>query len=238
TPYANLSQRAVRRCQLNAIKAMLPVLDPPKLLPRAAEDVGNGYVLLPKREPKARVVTNAEAAVLRQFIAREGILASNEWVAQPVVSRWARIRLPTGQVARSLWIEEGTPLRRLRMSRNVKIIRGECVDFAEVHYYFKLRASEDVHERVFAMADVYSAPDMDLLRESSNTLWSCTRQANDSGLQVIEITDICTVVAMVPHPPILDQTLGDFTGRLFVVEKIGLDAMMLAGIEEEDDIEE
>jgi hypothetical protein len=46
-PFANLSQRGLRRSQVNALKAMMPDLDPPEVyLPRGAEDVGGGYVLL------------------------------------------------------------------------------------------------------------------------------------------------------------------------------------------------
>lgn len=127
--YANLSQRAVRRCQVNAIKAMLPELETPKSLPQGAEDLGTGYVLLPRRERIARPVSSAEASALREFIALEGIAASNDWLACPSVSRWARVRLPTGQVARSLWKEEATPLTKLRMSRNVKVqgLSFQCI---------------------------------------------------------------------------------------------------------------
>jgi hypothetical protein len=37
------------------------------------------------------------------------------------VSRWARLRLPTGQVADSYWKEGMKPLNRVRISRNVKV---------------------------------------------------------------------------------------------------------------------
>ncbi|KAG6818948.1 hypothetical protein H0H92_002395, partial [Tricholoma furcatifolium] len=36
------------------------------------------------------------------------------------VVRWARIRLPNGQIARSLCKEAEKPLNKLRMARNVK----------------------------------------------------------------------------------------------------------------------
>lgn len=91
----------------------------------------------------------------------------------------------------------------------------------------------ELKEKVFAMAHFYGPPDANLLRESSNTLWSCSKQIEETGLQVIEIVDIQSVVAMVPHPPIEDVTLGDFTGRVFVVEKMGLDVMTLVDVEEE-----
>ena len=47
-PYANLSQRGIQQAQVNALKAMVPDLDPDKSakLPRGSIDLGNGYVLL------------------------------------------------------------------------------------------------------------------------------------------------------------------------------------------------
>jgi hypothetical protein len=47
TPFANLSQRAVRRCQINALKAMIPDLDPnADKIPRRAKVLGNDFLLL------------------------------------------------------------------------------------------------------------------------------------------------------------------------------------------------
>jgi hypothetical protein len=36
------------------------------------------------------------------------------------VRRWARLRLPNGQVARSMWKESLKPLTKIRIARNVK----------------------------------------------------------------------------------------------------------------------
>ena len=50
-PYTNISARGVRCCQVNALKAIIPDLEPPDdLLPRGSEDLGNGYVLLRARD--------------------------------------------------------------------------------------------------------------------------------------------------------------------------------------------
>ena len=44
-PFANLSQCAIRRCQVNALKVMIPDLgSSTNCLPRGARDVGDGYV--------------------------------------------------------------------------------------------------------------------------------------------------------------------------------------------------
>ena len=84
------------------------------------------------------------------------------------------------------------------------------------------------------MVNFYGLPDVDLLRESFNTLWSCSPQVDDIGLQVIEVDMIRTVVAMVPHPSIDDESLGDFSNRVFVVEKIGLNDILVDGSVEDD----
>lgn len=83
------------------------------------------------------------------------------------------------------------------------------------------------------MLDLYSSPDWDLLTESSNTLWSCTRQQNDDGLCIVPVTLIQSVVAIVPHIDSDIQVRRDLSGRLYVVEKMGLDVMQMAGVVED-----
>lgn len=49
-PFSNLAQQGIRRCQINALKAMMPSLDdsPEFILVWGSIDVENGYVLLAK----------------------------------------------------------------------------------------------------------------------------------------------------------------------------------------------
>jgi hypothetical protein len=120
-PYANLSQRALRRCQVNALKAMLPDLaGPPNHLPRGAVPIGNNYTLLRAKEKYPKPVRDCEARAFAAYMQEQGanILDVDSW--RPSVSRWARLRLPNGQVARSAW-KEGKSLRRVRIARNVKV---------------------------------------------------------------------------------------------------------------------
>ncbi len=105
-------------------------------------------------------------------------------------------------------------------------------EFAEVLYYFQLRFE---HTRyTLALVSIYSPPDAELLRESSETVYSCEHQG-DTGLRAVFVSDIAAVVAMVP--------LFDVTGegeviipenRYFLVEKPGLDVAVLRGEEEQD----
>ncbi|KAL1671013.1 hypothetical protein EV122DRAFT_172760, partial [Schizophyllum commune] len=69
-PYANLSERAIRRCQVNALKALLPDIDPPEpKFPRRAHVLHGGqFALLPRRDKLARKVAPAEARALQRFL--------------------------------------------------------------------------------------------------------------------------------------------------------------------------
>jgi hypothetical protein len=120
-PFANLSQRGIRRAQVNALKAMIPSLEPPtNSLPSGAVDIGDGYVLLRAMEKWPSLVRECEAVVFRTYLREtEGTTMSDEW--HPSISRWARVRLPNGQVARSAWKERLKPLNKLRKARIVKV---------------------------------------------------------------------------------------------------------------------
>ena len=124
-PYANLSQRAVRRCQINALKAMIPDLDPDvDKIPRGAKDLGHGFVLLRARDETATKLAGPEAAAVKSWFEHAtGDPAAINW--NPRVKRWARLKLPNGQIARSAWKEKAKPLEKVRMARNVKV-RPAC----------------------------------------------------------------------------------------------------------------
>ena len=123
-PYANLSQRGLRAAQVNALTAMLPEPDTKAQpsLPRGSIDQGSGYVLLRARDNTSRFVCPGEASAIRSFLLSMGEADTEKtrnW--KPSVMRWARLRLPNGQVARSLWKEQTKHITKLRTSRNVKV---------------------------------------------------------------------------------------------------------------------
>jgi len=94
-PYANLSERGLQRCQVNTLKAMIPDLEVEKpKIPRGAQDIGEGYVLLRARDRRWYKLNEYELAALRK--ANISYLVS-DYLA---VYRWARLQLPNGQVAR------------------------------------------------------------------------------------------------------------------------------------------
>jgi hypothetical protein len=59
------------------------------------------------------------------FVERETALGNEvppHWRG-PKIARWARLRLPTGQVARSAWKEKEKAAEKIRRARCVKVSR-------------------------------------------------------------------------------------------------------------------
>ena len=113
-PFANLARRALRRSQVNALKNIHPNLDPTAVprLPRHSKELGDGYVLLRPRDKNP--VEILEPAL--------GILSASGTVGEAnTIRRWGRLRLPNGQIARSLWGEQRRIGQKIRISRNVKV---------------------------------------------------------------------------------------------------------------------
>lgn len=85
-------------------------------LPQGARDLGGGYVLLTATDSVSRPMRACEKVAVGDYI--EGVGGDY----RPVfVKRWARVRLPNGQIARTLRKESSKPLSKSRMSRNVKV---------------------------------------------------------------------------------------------------------------------
>ncbi|KAF8871855.1 hypothetical protein BD779DRAFT_1613874 [Infundibulicybe gibba] len=214
-PFANLSQRGVRRSQVNALKAMVPDLgsDNSDSLPHGAIDLGDGYVLLRAKDERAHTATGAQGAIIRSYLEQALGESAPGW--NPRVIRWARLRLPNGQIARSAWKENLRAHRSLRMARNVKIAFDDgTLQYGEVQYFF--RAFIRGFQKPLALVSLYSPPDMELLHQSHDTVWACRYQGMGS-LHIIDVQSILSVVGMIPmpHHPVPNTR--------FVAEKLGLD---------------
>jgi hypothetical protein len=118
-PYANLAQRGIRRAQTNALKAIIPTLVRTEKNPRGSVDLGNGYVLLRAKDKNMQTLQGAPGAVIRTYLEEATGEDLTGW--NPRVSRWARLRIPNGQIARSAWKEKLKALEHVRMSRNVRV---------------------------------------------------------------------------------------------------------------------
>ena len=125
-PFANLSQRGLLRCQVNALIAMAPVLKPYQCdLPRGAVELGENYVLLRAKDRYSRYMKETELVAFKLYLRNqfESLSLQEDW--SPKITRWARLRLPSGQIARSRWKEGLKSINKIRISRNVKV----CLDF-------------------------------------------------------------------------------------------------------------
>ena len=80
------------------------------------------------------------------------------------------------------------------------------------------------------MVSLFSKPHSDLLRISHGTLWSCEYHG-DSALRFIDVRTIKSVVAMIPHSPMIGGQ--EARDRFFLVEKLGFDVAIIAGTEED-----
>jgi hypothetical protein len=116
-PYANLSERSLIRCQVNALKVIIPELKERTGLPRGSIDLGSGFILLRHKDGAARPMRPCENAVLSYL---QGALGLSLDSLGSVV-RWACLRLPNGQVAWSSWKEKSQVFNHVRMARNVKV---------------------------------------------------------------------------------------------------------------------
>ncbi|KAI9066946.1 hypothetical protein FKP32DRAFT_1564687 [Trametes sanguinea] len=238
TPYANVSERACRRCQVNALQALIPSLAKASELPSGALELHGGYVLLRALDLHARGVTPSEARAIHDFLRRRRHPIAETW--KPLVRRWARLLLPTGQIARSAWKEcqleaRGRKLRRAQMIK----LTGTPSRFAEVQYYFVLDLENE--QRALAMLAPFSPPDPAILQDSENTVLACNSPSDDDRA-VVDVDEIVAVVAMVPLPLSQEEARqGRNVGRqrFFVVEKPGLEVASLGGIRQDlDDLDD
>ena len=115
----------------------------------------------------------------------------------------------------------------------VKIESNGRIEFAEVQFYFLHFKTNEADETPipYALVSMYSQPNKELLRESSNTLWVCTYNGDD--LRVVDLSSIVTCVSMQPLP--LQPT--DSNKLWFVVEKSGMDDVQLTGFDKHLDAE-
>ncbi|CDO73553.1 hypothetical protein BN946_scf185014.g23 [Trametes cinnabarina] len=226
TPFANLSHRALLRCQLNALGYLIPSLgsaNDVQHVPQGAVDLGNGLTLLCPRDSTSRCIPECEAAAFRSFLVSIG---EENYVTK--IRKYGRLRLPNGQVVRSAWKEKAKPLANSRISRIVKLRLDGHTEIAEVQYFCRLpmNNSESIH--TVALVSLFGARDENLFARLYGTVWLCPYRGNDA-LRVVEVSCIQAVVAMVPDSDVVID-LSDALephyqkGRnYFLVEQLGLE---------------
>jgi len=117
-PFANLSQRGIRRARVNALMAIIPDIEGNQKsggdIPRGSKDLQDGYVLLRARDKHPERLQECEVYALERFLSMSNMDSVS-------VRRWARLRIPTGQICYSAWKEWQKPLEKRRTARNVKV---------------------------------------------------------------------------------------------------------------------
>ncbi|KAJ8580934.1 hypothetical protein M405DRAFT_887586 [Rhizopogon salebrosus TDB-379] len=207
-PFSNLTFLAICCCQINALKVMIPDLEPPDgLPPKNSVNIGDGYVLLRACDRYTYNPSEAESHLIHEFL--NAPVPKFKWCA--------RLWLPNGQIARCTWKETLRSADKVRMAQNVKVSINNRHEIAEVLYYARLAVkvqADDInnendeeleynddgiyHFVMVAMVSVYSHPDPELLQRSTQTVWSCKHEG-DQALQLVGVKSIQSVVAMIPH---------------------------------------
>ena len=120
-PYKNLSHHAVCCCQVNALKAMIPDLEPSKdRLPRGAKPLGDGYCLLRAKDSSKQLVLDEPAQAIQAYYEAA---APEEFEGNDTqVIQWAHLSLPNGQIARSAWKERLRLQDQIQTAHNVKVM--------------------------------------------------------------------------------------------------------------------
>ncbi|KZT18874.1 hypothetical protein NEOLEDRAFT_1079138, partial [Neolentinus lepideus HHB14362 ss-1] len=233
--FANLTEVTLRHARTAALQGMVPGLVPePKNIPKGGIDIGDSFALLPAKDRTARPVEEPAAAAVRAYLQRYD--ATGRFVDYNVsVHRWSKVRLPNGQLARSAWREITRMKKDARTSRNIKFQQGNQILYGEVLYYMKL--DMDIPNIPpcpphCALVWMYGNPHPTLREMSHGTLLSCLHGGHDDFL-VINVKDILSVVAMIPHRPRIpdDPIIQD---RFYVVEKPALAMDILGGAHEQD----
>ncbi|KAH9159369.1 hypothetical protein EDB89DRAFT_1887518 [Lactarius sanguifluus] len=213
--FANLTQRAVIRAQVNSLCARFP---------RIKFEVGSvkksshsvrtrefegGYIFLPRCEEFPSPLTEDEHATFKIYWREQGWPNVDSW--PNAVCRWAKLRLPNGQMARSVWLESNVTTK-LRRTSCIKREGGTRI--GNIEFYFYIRFGEAQYP--LAMVSLFSLPDAEVLSDSSGTVYLSESGSAPDGLVVIPVTAILSVVSMFPEMRVSED------GRISETRKFSL----------------
>ncbi|KAJ7244471.1 hypothetical protein C8J57DRAFT_1191344 [Mycena rebaudengoi] len=235
-PYANLAMRGIRRCQVNALTAFIPDLDPePVFGPRGSINVGGGFFLLRATDSCKRKVRQCEEDAIREYIDDN---ADDEGLAERwngLVARWARARLPNGQTARSAFQESrrSDPTRAARHVKVCYVLLDGVLELAEVQFYMHLVIEEKDH--YIAIASVFGPPHPHLLDISSQVYWT-VQHMREADVRAFAVTCIQSCAMMAPdeqYAQFQEREEGSEQDRWFLMEKPGLKLLAMLGLSED-----
>lgn len=128
--FANLAQRAVIRAQVNSLCAQYPRI---KFEVGSSAGTSNssrisefegGFIFLPRCEEFPLPLDIDELVALKTYWQEQGWPNADSW--PNAVCRWAKLRLPNGQIARSTWYESNVKM---------KLRRASCVEVSSLLSY-------------------------------------------------------------------------------------------------------
>ncbi|KAI0026883.1 hypothetical protein K488DRAFT_32554, partial [Vararia minispora EC-137] len=206
-PFQNLAVRGIQRACINALHAIYPQFSDPSPPLRGSVDLGSGYTLLRKLDDTHRPVQcctvgsclSEGCCERRAFdIFRRDKLGMAEedaafgWSGE--IKRWGRLAIPSGQIARSEWVEK----QESRIARCTKILvtqkNGKQDNiFGEIRYFARLNSTSG--PITVAMVYLFGPPDADILKKSFGVV--CAMEYTGIA-KVFEVTAISSVVALVP----------------------------------------
>ena len=232
--FANLAQRAVLRAQTNSLQARFPSIQLEFGEPNASSLSTNarefdgyvGYAFHPRCEEYPSPVEEDEREAIMLYWRSQGWPNTDTWMH--AVCRWAKLQLPNGQIAHSVWHETNVTSKLRRAScvevsdlffnvtsyiivTMTQIIHDNKIRIANVLYYFCLRFGEV--RLPLAMAELFSEPDAEVLSESSGTVYLCDQR---ECLALLPITSIHSVIAM------FSDTQVDLLGNISVTGRFSL----------------
>ena len=118
--FANLTQRAVMRAQVNSLCARFPQIefDIGRRSSQSSHrcEFEGSFVFLPCCEDNPSPLSDDELLAFKAYWSSQSWPNIDNW--PNAVCRWAKLQLPNGQKARSVWYESGV---------NTKIRRASCV---------------------------------------------------------------------------------------------------------------
>ena len=116
--FRNLAMQTRRVANTNSLVAMWPELQNSKDDPRGSKNLGDGYLLLGPRDTSPHNTSAAEYDAMESFFA---IYPGADYHDRSTIYRWARLKLPVEQVARSRLKEVERCPDMARTDRNVKV---------------------------------------------------------------------------------------------------------------------
>ncbi|THU75988.1 hypothetical protein K435DRAFT_904777 [Dendrothele bispora CBS 962.96] len=233
-PYSNASQRYILRATTNALNVMYPQIKlttPEATRTTNSFDLGDGFSFIPRHELTSTPVSDLEAQAILSYL-HENVEGNHDRWSR-TVTRWAKLRLPNGQMARSTWHEERSN-QKVRIARMVKIIDQGETYVGEIRYFFYFREEVTNHVHPLCVVSLFSPPDQELLKLSEHTVYLAQHQG-DQALRVFNAKKIDSVVAMVPDfRAQSDGSVDVIDGQYFLVEKPYKKLRTLSGELEED----